>query len=227
MHFDRTKFRTAAIFFVISVATLSALPVHAQRQSVVAVRENKSRLHVDDQTLEPKSELIDLTMYERIRAEATDHGHAMEFASALSDGIGPRLTGSPNMMKANLWARDALTKVGLYNAHLEDWGEFGMGWSQVNAWARLVSPDTEPIWLQAAVWSVSTPGPITGEIVYLSLNDAARLDAVRGTLKGKIILLGAIPPIPELNEPLSFRYTDDELQELEGPNAPRRPVGPQ
>lgn len=65
--------------------------------------------------------------------------------------------------------------------HLEDWGKFGMGWSQVNAWARLLSPDTEPIWLQAAVWSVLTPGPVTGNVVYLSLVDAAQLRGVKGT----------------------------------------------
>jgi hypothetical protein len=35
-------------------------------------------------------------MYERIRADGIAHGQAMNFASALSDGIGPRLTGSPN-----------------------------------------------------------------------------------------------------------------------------------
>jgi hypothetical protein len=41
---------------------------------------------------------------------------------------GPRLTGSPNLAKANAWTRDTLTKIGLENAHLEDWGEFGLGW---------------------------------------------------------------------------------------------------
>src|ERR1700759_4127130 len=99
---------------------------------------------------------LDLSMYERIRTEGLTHGHAMDLASALSDGIGPRLTGSPNMKKANEWTRDTLTKFGLENAHLEDWGEFGMGWYQVNVWGRIASPDPEPIWMQAAVWSAAT-----------------------------------------------------------------------
>jgi hypothetical protein len=175
---------------------------------------------------QPGTEALDLNMYERIRAEGMTHGHAIDFASALADGIGPRLTGSPNVKRANEWTRDTLTRIGLVNAHLEDWGEFGMGWTQVNAWARMVAPDKGPIWLQAAVWSNSTPGPVIGEIVYLSLADAAQLEAVRGKLKGKIVLLGAVPPAPDLNEPLFFRYTEDELKELEGPNAPRRAVGP-
>ncbi len=83
----------------------------------------------------------------------------MQFAGALADGIGPRLTGSPNMAKANAWTRDTLSAIGLSNAHLEDWGEFGMGWQQINTWGRMVSPDPEPLWLQAAPWSPATNGP--------------------------------------------------------------------
>ncbi len=102
---------------------------------------------------QPATENIDQTMYARIRDEGFKHSHVMEFGGALADGIGPRLTGSPNMAKANQWTCDTLTKIGLENAHLEDWGEFGMGWQQINTWARMVSPDPEPLWLQAAPWS--------------------------------------------------------------------------
>ncbi len=52
-------------------------------------------------------------MYQRIRDEGFQHGKVMEFAEALNDGIGPRLTGSPNMAKANAWTRDTLTAIGL------------------------------------------------------------------------------------------------------------------
>ena len=83
---------------------------------------------------QPAVEKIDLTMYKRIREEGLQHSHVMEYGSALTDGIGPRLTGSPNMAKANAWTRDQLTKMGCVNAHLEDWGEFGMGWQQLNTW---------------------------------------------------------------------------------------------
>ena len=175
---------------------------------------------------QPATEVLDLDTYARIREEGLQHGHAIDFASALGDGIGPRLTGSPNMKKANDWSRDALTQIGLSNAHLEDWGDFGMGWYQVNTWGRIVTPDPEPLWMQAAAWSASTSGPITGEILYLSLVDAAQLDSAKGKLKGKIVMLGAGRPLPELDQPLSFRYTEDELKELEGDKPPRRPTGP-
>src|SRR6476646_827897 len=82
--------------------------------------------------VQPATETLDITMYQRIRDEGLNHSHVMEFGSALMDGIGPRLTGSPNAKKANEWTRDTLTKIGLENAHLEDWGEFGLGWQQLN-----------------------------------------------------------------------------------------------
>lgn len=164
---------------------------------------------------QPTTENVDLTMYARIREEGLKHSHVMEFAGALSDGIGPRLTGSPNMAKANAWTRDTLKAVGLENAHLEDWGEFGMGWQQINTWARMITPDPEPLWAQAAPWSPATKGPVSGEVVYVNLQTAADLDGFKGKLKGKIVLLGAMRPTPDLTEPLFHRYTDGELKEME------------
>jgi len=170
---------------------------------------------------QPATENLDYAMYQRIRAEGLTHGRVMDFGYALMDGIGPRLTGSPNMAKANAWTRDTLTKIGLENAHLEDWGEIGMGWQQINTWARMVSPDPEPLWMQSAPWSPATAGPVKGDVVYVPLNDASELDKLRGTLKGKIVLLGAMRPTPDITEPLFHRYTDEELKEMEGPQTPR------
>ncbi|HKD90986.1 MAG TPA: hypothetical protein VKB56_03755, partial [Terriglobales bacterium] len=65
-----------------------------------------------------------------IRNEGFKDSHVMEIMSELSDRIGPRLTGSPNMKRANDWTRDQLAAWGLQNAHLEGWGPFGRGWSQ-------------------------------------------------------------------------------------------------
>src|SRR5580698_5605845 len=164
---------------------------------------------------QPPTEDIDLTMYARIREEGLQHGKVMQFGDALANGIGPRLTGSPNMAKANAWTRDTLTAIGLSNAHLEDWGEFGMGWQQINTWARMVSPDPEPLWMQAAPWSPATSGPVIGQIAYIPLQDASDLDKWKGKLKGKIVLLGATRPTPDITEPLFHRYTDEELKEME------------
>jgi hypothetical protein len=121
--------------------------------------------------VQPVTESLNMAMYQRIRDEGLNHSHVMEFASALMDGIGPRLTGSPNAKKANQWSCDTLTKIGLENAHLEDWGEFGLGWQQINTWARMVTPDTAILIVQATPWSPSTTGPVTAEVVSVTIQD--------------------------------------------------------
>src|SRR5712664_895791 len=74
-------------------------------------------------------EAPDLTMQTRIRQEEFRNSKVMEIASGLMDFVGARLTGSPNMKRANEWTRDKLTEFGLANAHLEPWGPYGRGWS--------------------------------------------------------------------------------------------------
>src|SRR5689334_20008503 len=65
---------------------------------------------------QPEHETLDYGMYQRIRQEGLLHSHVMEYASALDDDIGPRLTGSPNMKHANEWTRDQFTAMGCTNA---------------------------------------------------------------------------------------------------------------
>jgi len=51
--------------------------------------------------LSAQQEKIDLEMVTRIRYEGFRDSKVMDIASGLMDAIGPRLTGSPNMKKAN------------------------------------------------------------------------------------------------------------------------------
>jgi hypothetical protein len=217
--FVRTQgFRRLVQGSVAMVVLLNVCGAMAQKKKAEPVEEKKVPSYYGPQ---PATESLDMNMYATIRNEGLTHGKVMQFAGALSDGIGPRLTGSPNIDKAYDWAIATLTKIGLSNAHKEDWGEFGFGWQQINTWGRMVSPDPEPLWLQAAPWSPATKGPVTGEIVYVPLTDASELDALKGKLAGKIVLLGAMRPTPDITEPLFHRYTDEELKEMEGPPAPR------
>jgi carboxypeptidase Q len=164
--------------------------------------------------VQPATETLDLAAYQRIRDEGFNHSHVMDFAYALMDGIGPRLTGSPNLKKANEWTRDTLTKIGLENAHLEDWGEFGLGWQQLNTWARMVTPDTAVLIVQATPWSPSTPGPVTGDVTFVKIDTEKDLDTYKGKLAGKVVLFGAMREVPPVDKALFDRYTDKELEEI-------------
>jgi hypothetical protein len=169
----------------------------------------------ESQMDQPATESLDLGMYNAIRDEGLEHSHVMDYAGGLIDGIGPRLTGSPNMAKANAWTRDQLTKMGCVNAHLEDWGEFGMGWQQLNTWVRMVEPDTAIFVAQATPWSPSSNGPVKAEAISVVINEEADLAKYKGKLGGKIVLLGAMREVPSTDKPLFERYDEKQLKELE------------
>jgi hypothetical protein len=69
----------------------------------------------------------------------------------------------------------------------------------------MVSPDPEPLWMQAAPWSPSTNGPVSGEAVYVDVQDVKDLDKYNGKLGGKIVLFGAMRPTPVTA--ISYRNT--------------------
>jgi hypothetical protein len=163
---------------------------------------------------QPAKENIDLSMYERIRDEGVTHSHVMDYASGLMDGIGQRLTGSPNLRRANEWTRDQLTAMGCSNAHLEDWGEFGMGWQQLNTWVRMTSPDTAVFIAQAAPWSPSTNGAVSGQAIWMDVKDEKDLDKYTGKLAGKIVLLGDMREVPPVDKALFTRMDDKDLAKL-------------
>jgi carboxypeptidase Q len=164
---------------------------------------------------QPDRESLDLNMYQRIREEGLYHSHIMEYASALTDDIGPRLTGSPNMAKANAWTRDQFTAMGCSNAHLESWGEFGMGWQQQNTWVRMTAPDTAVFIAQAAPWSPATNGTTNGPAIWLDVKSEKDLEQYKGKLAGKIVLVGDMREVGNIDQPLFTRYDEKELKDLE------------
>jgi carboxypeptidase Q len=202
----------------IKVARL--LPAVVFSAAVISFAADKPKTATTPAAVDPYAEVqsatesLDIGMYQRIRDEGLNHSHVMEFASALMDGIGPRLTASPNAKKANEWTRDTLTKIGLENAHLEDWGEFGIGWQQMNTWARMVSPDTAVLILQATPWSPATSGPVTGDVVWVDIHEEKDFDKYKGKLAGKIVLYGAMREVPAMEKPLFERNSEKDLDEI-------------
>jgi carboxypeptidase Q len=164
---------------------------------------------------QPEKESLDLNMYQNIRSEALNHSHVMEYASALMDGIGPRLTGSPNLKRANEWTRDQFTAMGCVNAHLEDWGEFGMGWQQLNTWVRMTGPDTAVFIAQAGPWSPATKGPVSAPAVWVDIKTEADFDKYKGKLAGKIVFYGEMRDVKPVDKPLFTRDEDTDLKRIE------------
>ncbi len=209
--------RTRSIPAILLLATLPLLAADKKKPSPAtpaATATVQDPDHGPWSEPQPATENLDLTMYARIREEGLLHSHVMEYGSALADDIGPRLTGSPNLAKANAWTRDQLTAMGCVNAHLDDWGEFGMGWQQLNTWVRMAAPDTAVFIAQATPWSPPTNGPVTGDAVFVNIQADSDFDQYKGKLAGKIVLLGEMRPVPPVDKPLFNRYTDQQLADL-------------
>ena len=132
------------------------------------------------------AEAPDLTMQTRIRQEEFRNSKVMEIASGLMDFVGARLTGSPNMKRANEWTRDKLTEFGLSNAHLEPWTPFGKGWSYEYVSLRMTSPDVVQMWALPRAWSASTNGVVRGVPIKLKLETKEDLEKNKGKLAGKV-----------------------------------------
>ena len=123
----------------------------------------------------------------QILSEIREHSEAAANLEYLSDSIGARLTGSPQLRKANEWTRDMFAKYGAVNAHLEGW-TMERSWTRGKASARIVSPTEHPLTIAAAGWSPSTPGSITGPVVYFDAKEQKDFAKFHGKLKGAIVI---------------------------------------
>jgi carboxypeptidase Q len=159
-------------------------------------------------------ERIDYDMVTRIRQEGFRNSKVMEIASALCDGIGARLTGSPNMKRANDWTRDKLAEWGLANAHLESWGPFGRGWDYESVSVRMVSPDVAELLALPKAWSPGTQGPVRGKVVLAKLTSKEDLERERGKLRGRIVLTDEMREVKPQEKAALERYDEKSLDEV-------------
>jgi carboxypeptidase Q len=159
-------------------------------------------------------ENVDLDTITRIRYEGFHNSKVTELASGLMDSIGERLTGSPNMKRANDWTRDKLTEMGLSNAHLEAWGPFGRGWANQYVNARMTSPDITPLIVYAKAWTPGTNGVVTGKCIRANIEDKKDFDKYRGKLTGMIVIFGPDAEVKPIVESPYKRLGDDDLAKI-------------
>ncbi len=159
-------------------------------------------------------EKLDLETITRIRYEGFRNSKVMELASGLMDSIGGRLTGSPNMKKANEWTRDQLTAMGLSNAHLESWGPFGRGWTNQYVNVRMTSPDVTPLIAYAEAWTPGTNGVVQGKCIRVNIEDKKDFDKYKGKLAGMILIFGPDAEVKPITEAPFKRLSDDDLAKI-------------
>jgi carboxypeptidase Q len=161
-----------------------------------------------------QQEKADLGIVSRIRYEGFHDSKVMELASGLMDEIGERLTGSPNMKRANEWTRDQLSSFGLVNSHLESWGPFGRGWANQYVNVRMIAPDVAPLIAYAKAWTPGTNGTIRGKGVRANIEKKEDFEKYKGKLGGKIVILGPDVEVKPIVDSPYERLTDKQLEDI-------------
>ncbi|HTL15318.1 MAG TPA: M20/M25/M40 family metallo-hydrolase [Thermomonas sp.] len=166
-------------------------------------------------------EKVDLAMTGKIRAEAFNRSQVMATLGELTEQVGPRLTNSPGMARANAWARGKFAGWGLANVHDESIGTFGRGWEFSDASAVMLSPRGFPLHVLPKAWTPATPGPVEGEAVLAKLESKGDLDKWRGKLRGKVLLVSDPRDYKFGDKPDMSRYSEEELHELLAVEVPK------
>jgi hypothetical protein len=120
--------------------------------------------------------------------DAMDHSEVMRNLEYLSDVIGPRLSGSAAMKRANEWTAQRFRDYGLA-AHLESY-PFGPTWERGEASLRLLAPFTRAMTAYSWAWTEGTPkgAEVSGPVVRIN-GSADSLEAWLPRVKGAWVML--------------------------------------
>ncbi|HSH76394.1 MAG TPA: M28 family peptidase, partial [Longimicrobiales bacterium] len=132
--------------------------------------------------------------------EATTRSRLEPLAQALLDSLGPRLTGSPGMERAQDWAVRALRSWGV-DARLERYGTWE-GWERGPSHVDLVAPRVRSLEGRILAWSPGTGGrPVEAGVTYPPrIISVADWEAFLGTVRGKWVMLSFPQPTCRTND---------------------------
>src|SRR5262245_27487720 len=182
----------------------------------------------------------DQAVFWKIRQEGTDNSQILRSLHMLTDVHGPRLTGSPNPKAAAEWAIQQMQSGGLKNGHLEPWDFGHPGWTNERLAAYIVSPVKDTLVAEVLAWTPGTGGVVRGTALQVTLprqptqeDLAAHLEALKGNVKGKIVLVNAPTQVRVTFNPAPLRREDsDVIAQMTAPPAPQAgrggppPAGP-
>ena len=138
-------------------------------------------------------EKADLDAANRIRDAALNHSQIMEMVGYLTDVTGPRLTGSPNLKKAEEYARDKSAIPNMKNlVDVQKHPSFDPHRDYTLPW-------------QSGMTGIAYNDTLTDPV--LSLSDLLE----NPKLKGKIVLFSPARNVDPLFDPPAHRQTDEEL----------------
>jgi hypothetical protein len=129
----------------------------------------------------------------RIFRVGMDSSQVQTLAQALLDSIGPRLTGSPGMLRASDWVIAKYKSWGI-EGRRENYGTW-RGWRRGTSHIDLVAPRVRSLEGQMLSWSPGTRAPVTAEAIILpKFNDSTEFVKWLPQARGKIVLVSPAWP---------------------------------
>lgn len=159
----------------------------------------------------PQIEMGDPRTINRILDEGMNRNRVMEHLTYLTQQIGPRLTGSTRLERANEWAASKFREWGLSNVHQDKWGEvaarFDRGPSSGAVYLKRARRASEgeadaaereadfrkvrDVQFSTLAWTHGTDGPVRGRVVRMP-ESTEEFEAVKDQLKGAWVLRKAV-----------------------------------
>ncbi len=124
-----------------------------------------------------------------IYKEAMDSSRLQILAHEFMDVIGPRLVGSPSMLKANNWALSKYQTWGI-EAKNEEYGKW-RGWERGTTHIDMLQPRVRTLEGTMLSWSPATKkgGVTAGLIIIADVADSAAFQKWLPNVKGKFVLV--------------------------------------
>ena len=160
----------------------------------------------------------DQSIFWKIRQEGTNNSQILRTLHMLTDVHGPRLTGSPNLKAAGEWAIQQMQSWGMKNGRLEPWDFGHPGWTNERLAAYIVSPVKDTLVAEVLAWTPGTRGVVKGAALQITMPRqptqeelSAHLEALKESVKGKIVLVNAPTKVAVTFNPTPLRREDSEV----------------
>jgi hypothetical protein len=175
---------------------------------------------------------------EQIRKEGMGNSQIMRTLHFFTDVYGPRLTGSPNLKSAGDWAVRQMKDWGFDKAQLEPWNFGHPGWVNERASGFITAPVQDSLVFEVLAWTPGTNGAVKGDAFLLNIptvqsttNPNAQIpptqeeltnyfDSIKGSVRGKMVLVGKPAPLQVSFTPVPKRVDDELLKKRYDPTAP-------
>lgn len=149
----------------------------------------------------------------KIKKEAFQNSKIEALSQYMTDYLGSRLASSKQWERTEELTANKLKELGFENVRIEYAADFAKGgWDNLKTYVAMTAPYYCHFFGTPKAWSGSTDGLVQGEVVLVNPATLEEVEALKGKLTGKIVLMPETSQYQMRFEPFASRYSDQELE---------------